>query len=177
MTPCELCGGKLLAPCRSDIPMSFIPPEDFEPCPRCLSVPVDKGLRGLARVWLGFSPWHDTHGTIGAPWWLKNVRVLPLYLSGGMDLGTRYAAQRCEFECGTSSPSWYEYEGVWTLEVYRTNGGEFDAKSLNVAHTRIPGQCVNVIVPALADIPAGVPQNLRAARALKLWLESMETTE
>ena len=54
-------------------------------------------LESLAVEWLGINPWGVTalFGSTGASWWVgePRVKVLPLHLGAGFDLGVRLYAE------------------------------------------------------------------------------------
>ncbi len=158
---CGLCGETLQVGPR-------IADQTVGPCPRCLSVLVDDALRAFAREWLGFNVWAYTGHA--QPWYGSQSQgmaryVLPLYLPAGMDLGVRWLAHRLD---GAGRGQWgrlLDRAHLWSLY-----GGHTGARDGFVFGPTVVG-APDIVVPALATIPADAPPRLRAARALALCLE------
>lgn len=133
------------------------------PCRRCLSVPVTPEVQTVAREWGGWHVWSARE--VGG---LR--RVVPLYLPAGRDLGVRALAAAVGL---ASAPSyrWEPYgRHAWQLctvpwtEVGGPGLALFRAFGNHDGHP---------VVPALADIPADLPPDIRAAAALRAAYEEV----
>ncbi len=162
MKPCSTCAGTL------QWPLGRVRGDQDWPCEKCLSFPANDALRAFAKEWLGFSPWNDTHGAIGAPWWHKYKAGAPAYLPAGMDLLARWLWPEASRDQCTIAPSWSQAIGggspYWIL-------GDGD-------HTfgAVQDGWIDVVVPELASIPAGAPEHLQNARAMVLCAHANEVS-
>lgn len=164
MGSCELCGGTLQRPHHPDA----YKPDEFSPCPRCLSVLATDEIRAVSDVdywWVHECPYTGVFTVAHPEWQFCGVRILPLYLGAGFDLGCRVLAAR-----------WGLPDGPWTVWldsvnclVFRDRYGDqiWEASPVVVPRGYMGG---DVVIPALATIPNDAPPEIRAARALALAL-------
>ena len=122
-------------------------------------------FRAFAAEWCGFDVWRDlaTH----SPWWaaVDADDVLPISLPMGKALGVAYLAHK-HGKTPQGGCRWYHFEDCWTLEHMDVG------LCINFAGEDIPRQCVDVVVPALADCTDGTNPH-RDEQALAACLRAL----